>query len=415
MFIVKNTRKTAAELYQVQACYQRFDQKNDMTRQAHWNPEVSEMNKRQNEKLERLLQRGSNSGYRLVDWAFYVGASGNLANTGFAISWPNRKGNSWQPLSKQASLNALLPAAKSYGKSDANPATHNKLVKKMGQQFGADEVGFTLLDRRWVYSHWFDEETKDHYPIRFSDEPGYGAYQEPTQLEDRTQVIPASMKYAIVLLHEMDDAGFATAPTLTHTATTLTAYSKISFTLVMLAEFIRALGYNAIPSANDTAVSIPLAIDAGLGELGRNGKLINPRFGPRCRISKIITDLPISVGYVKPWGVTEFCSVCKKCARSCPAGAIPMGERSFEPAGVFSQSGVYVWQIDHKKCYKCWERFGAGCGICIRVCPFNKSKQWFHNLAREAVKLKNRNVDSFMTRMDDALGYGKFRNKFWAI
>jgi hypothetical protein len=27
--------------------------------------------------------------------------------------------------------------------------------------------------------------------------------------------------------------------------------------------------------------------------------------------------------------------------------------------------------------------------------------------------LKNRNVDSFMTRMDDALGYGKFRNRFW--
>ena len=41
--------------------------------------------------------------------------------------------------------------------------------------------------------------------------------------------------------------------------------------IACLAEFIRKLGYGAIPMGNDTALSLPLAIDAGLGEMGRNG------------------------------------------------------------------------------------------------------------------------------------------------
>jgi hypothetical protein len=150
-----------------------------------------------------------------------------------------------------------MPQYQSYGKLEADPAMATRLIRKAAQQFFADEVGFCLLDRKWVYSHWFDEETKQDYPIKFSDEPGYEAYQEPTQLEDRTQVIPRGMQYVIVLIHEMDERGIATAPTLTQMATTRSTYSRISFITVALAEFIRGLGYNAIPSANDTALSMP--------------------------------------------------------------------------------------------------------------------------------------------------------------
>jgi len=198
-------------------------------------------------------------------------------------------------------------------------------------------------------------------------------------------------------------------------ATTLTVYSKISFTTVMLAEFIRGLGYNAIPSANDTAISIPLAIDAGLGELGRNAKLITPRFGPRCRISKVITDLPLVVGHAKPWGVTEFCNVCRKCAKNCPSEAIPTGKRSFEPMGIFSPHGVLQWQLDHMKCYEYWAKVGTNCGICIRACPFNKSKRWSHNLVRWVIRIRNSVIDSLLVQIDDLLGYGKSKRAedFW--
>ena len=37
----------------------------------------------------------------------------------------------------------------------------------------------------------------------------------------------------------------------------------------------------------------PLAIMAGLGELSRIGILITPEFGPRVRLCKVFTDLPL--------------------------------------------------------------------------------------------------------------------------
>lgn len=412
--VARDGDKTAANLYQVQPYYQRFDQKNNMTRQRFWNPAVAELVRQRKESLDKHI-RDRRPGYGLEDWAFYLGANANITSNGFNINWPNRRGNLWQPLSTIDQMRSTAPSCESYGRLEADSRRATLMVKKIGRLFGADQVGVALLDRRWVYSHWFDEETREHYPIKFSDEPGYEAYEGPIQLEDKTQVIPAGMKYAIVLIQEMGEAGIAAAPTLTQMATVFTAYSRISHITVTIAEFIRGLGYHAIPSANDTALNIPLAIDAGLGELGRNAKLITPQYGPRCRISKVITDLPLEPGAPKLWGVTEFCNVCKKCATTCPAQAIPAGERSFEPAGIFNNRGVLMWQLDHMKCYEYWSKIGTNCGICIRVCPFNKSKHWGHSLARWSIRRRNRNVDSFIARLDDWLGYGKFRKpgEFW--
>ena len=410
----RSGNKTAADLYEVQSYYQRFDQKNNMTRQRFWSPTAIELRRQQNENRRKNIAN-NRSGYRLQDWAFYSGAMASMTTSGFSINWPNRRGNSWQPLARLEQSTASVETEQGFGKLEADVSVATNLVKKMGLRFGADEVGICLLDRRWVYSQWFDEETREQYPIKFSDEPGYEEYEEPVQLDDRTQVIPAKMKYAIVLIHEMDEMGMATAPTLTQQATTLMTYSNISSANVMLAEFIRALGYNAIPCANDTAISIPLAIDAGLGELGRNAKLINPRYGPRCRISKVITDLPLTPGKPRLFGVTEFCNTCKKCATNCPSEAIPSGERSFEPAGTFGSSGVLQWQLDHMKCHEYQAKVGTNCGICIRTCPFNKSKHWSHNLVRGIIKMKNSSVDSVLVKSDDLFGYGKFKSPddFW--
>jgi len=406
--------RTAAELYEVQPRYQRFNQKFNMTRQRLWDPVAHALDRRRTETVDRLVKKNQ-KGYGLIDWAFYTGSIANMVNSGFSVNWPNRRGNSWQPLSRRGKVQSTMPGYHDYGRLEADPETATRFIKKAALQFGADQVSTCLLDRKWVYSHWFDEETKQDYPIKFSDEPGYEAYQEPIQLEDKTQVIPKEMKYVVVFIYEMDEDGMATAPTLTQMATTQTTYSKISFTTVMMAEFIRGLGYHAIPCANDTALSIPLAIDAGLGELGRNAKLIVPDFGPRCRISKVITDLPLTPGEAKPWGVTEFCDVCGKCAKHCPSRAIPLGARSFEPAGNYSHRGVLQWQVDHLKCLEYQGEAGTNCGICIRTCPFNKPKHWSHDLTRLGIRQRVSAFDSLLVWMDDLLGYGKFKgaDHFW--
>ncbi len=396
-------RTTVAQLYQVQPYYQRFNQKFNLTRQRLWEPTMKQLGEERDASLARLAAEGK-QGYSALDWAFYQASQANLRNTGFSINAPNVRGNGWRPLGKER------PARRWQG----SPVEASQVLRKVGRLFGADMVSFAPLDRRWVYSHYYDEETRRDHPIKFTDEPGYGHYTEPSLAEDRTLVIPKEVQYAVVMLFEMDEEGIARAPTAIEHATVMAAYSRISFATVMVAEFLRGLGYHAIPSANCTALSIPLAIEAGLGQLGRNAKLINPKFGPRCRIAKVLTDLPVEAGTPQDLGITEFCDVCEKCARRCPAEAIPYGERSFEPVNECNSAGVLQWQMDHKKCVAYQAKVGTNCGICLRVCPFNKGHHRIHDMTRFFIK-NTRWVDRLIVRLDDALGFGRFKkpDAFW--
>ena len=404
--------QNAAELYDIQPYYQRFNQKYNMTRQGLWEETTAELNKSRVANLRKLAQAG-HTGYTAQDWAFYVGARANMMNTGFSINCPNSPGNSWEsafkPTAESSMAVAEQMADRYFNKWQGSPEAASQLIRKMGRHFGADLVGFCLLDRRWVFSHWFDEDSRSDYPIKFSDEPGYEDYGQPSQLEDGTQVIPKEMQYVVVFLHDMGEDEIAAAPTLSEMAEVMFTYSKIALITVSMAEFIRGLGYNAIPSANCTALNVPLAIDAGLGQMGRHVKLINPLFGSRCRISKVITDLPLAVDKPIDFGVTEFCSQCKKCAEYCPTGAISFGERSFESVNECNNGGYLQWQVDHKKCYQYWAEVGTNCGICLRVCPFSKGSGKVHDIVRWFIK-NLKIVDPFFTKVDDALGYGKYRS-----
>lgn len=62
---------------------------------------------------------------------------------------------------------------------------------------------------------------------------------------------------------EMGSNEIATSPTALAGAATGLGYSKMVFILACRGEFIRSLGYDAIQFGNDTALSIPLVIDAG--------------------------------------------------------------------------------------------------------------------------------------------------------
>ena len=84
-----------------------------------------------------------------------------------------------------------------------------------------------------------------------------------------------------------------------------------------MARTIRGLGYPArahIAGSNYQIMLPPVAQDAGLGELGRNGYLISSRFGARFRLGAVTTDLPLVPDSPVTLGVQEFCAACRKCA-----------------------------------------------------------------------------------------------------
>lgn len=290
-----------------------------------------------------------------------------------------------------------------------DPAALTREVKKAARLMGASLVGVCELDRRWVYSHAYYPDIGNPFA------GGELDLSKLTQGNSEEIHIPAQFKYAIVLAFEMDYQLSKFSPTVTASAGAGLCYSKMPFVSAMVAQFIRGLGYQAIPNGNDTALSVPMAIDAGLGELGRNGLLITPEFGPRVRLAKVFTDLPMVPDRPIEFGVWKFCEICKKCAEHCPSHSIPDGEPTTEPRNVSSNQGVYRWPVNGETCLAFWEKNqSCSCLNCIRVCPFNKPEGWLHEAVRTGIK--NAPILNRLFLWGDlALGYNKRRSpsEFW--
>jgi reductive dehalogenase len=232
-----------------------------------------------------------------------------------------------------------------------------------------------------VFSHWYDGHSSPpkNSRIVFSDEPGFESFSSPTQLEDGTQIIPKEIKYAIVVAHEEDYPSLKTAPSAASYAGILNfGYQKVVHIVAPIAEFIRGIGFHAIPTVGDTCLKVPMAIDAGLGEDARNGMVISPEYGPRIRIGAILTDLPLSTDHPITFGVHEFCSECKKCAQACPGQAISFGDRTngenpndVDAPTTSGNPGALRWIRNQDRCVTYRLTVGGFCGICRRVCPWN--------------------------------------------
>lgn len=275
---------------------------------------------------------------------------------------------------------------------DATPQELTTLVKRAARLYGASLVGACRLDRRWLYSHSYHNLRKEHKPIE----------------------IPDEFQHAIVMAHEMDYHGIAQAPGAIASAAVATVYSRMAGIAGLLAQYIRGLGYKALPLGNDTACSVPMAIDAGLGELSRAGWVITPRYGPRVRLNKVLTNMPLVPDPPIEFGVWEFCLKCEKCARLCPSRAIDHGPPSTRVHNTCNREGILRWPINAEKCYGFRVSIGTDCGICIRVCPFNKPPGRLHGAVRWGIR-NTRWLDSLFIKADDAFGYGKAASveAFW--
>jgi len=250
-------------------------------------------------------------------------------------------GFSWTKL-KDAKSVMIKPKLKKLPIKNVSSITNE--VKNISKNFGATQVGITKVNSLWIYSY---------------------------DLDGNKMNIPSDCEYAIVMAIKMNPSLIKESPSFIACAETGLVYSKMAFCISCVSEFIRSLGYKAIPMGNDSALSIPLAIDAGLGELGRNGLLITEKNGPCVRICKVFTDLPLDVDKPIEFGVKSYCENCGKCAEACEVDAIQFEKKpSFNVSSKSNSKGILRWAVDHDKCYNFWIKNGGDCSNCIAACPY---------------------------------------------
>jgi len=310
--------------------YGRFDERRTVFMRRFWDRDASFFEVEYRSGAAERIAHGD-PGYSRIDFARVLASWTVHDAFGGAFSWKR--------------LGQADPAMMQLGKYPVeDPAQMSAEVKRTARMFGADLVGICRVDPRWIYSH---DRSGD--PI----------------------VIPDDYQSAIVLGIAMDRDDLMTSPSYASAAATGVGYSRMAFATACLAEFLRNLRYGAIPMGNDTALSIPLAIDAGLGQLGRNGLLITPEYGARVRLCKVFTDLPLEPDRPIDFGLTDTCRTCRKCADACEGKAISDArDPSYDIACPSNNDGILRWAVHADRCYDFWTKNTAACSNCIAACPF---------------------------------------------
>lgn len=237
-------------------------------------------------------------------------------------------------------------------------------IKAIAHHLGADDVRIGPLNPAWVYSH---RGTPPFFANYRSNPPHFSGLPEGYRGLNWGDPIEISHRYAISMAFAQDLEFLKTGGTPVSDFEIGRVYALSALVAVQVAAYIRALGWSARAHhmRNYGVLVVPVAVDAGLGELGRCGYLIHPRLGANLRLACVTTDLPLALDPPVDLGVQDFCSKCLKCATTCPSGAIPKGDKVVV-------RGVRKWQIDPEKCLLYWGHLGSACAICQTVCPWSK-------------------------------------------
>jgi reductive dehalogenase len=260
------------------------------------------------------------------------------------------------------------------------PLEMGRNIKAIATRLGAAQVRIGPLNPAWVYTH------RGIWPF-FSDyrpnPPAFHGVPSRYQGLDYGDPIELSHRYAISMAFPQHPELISSSPSKAASFEIGRVYAASALAAVELANYIRALGYPARAHhlRNYAVLLVPVAVDSGLGELGRCGYLISKELGANFRLSCVTTDLILPADKPLNLGIQDFCEKCLKCAKNCPVNAIPAGDRVVV-------RGVRKWQMDAERCLLYWGSQGGACAICQVVCPWSKPPSLLHrSIAEIAISL----------------------------
>ena len=222
-----------------------------------------------------------------------------------------------------------------------------KNIKEITKYYGATDVGITKLDEFSYYSH-------------------FGGLSDSLGIKNYGEEVKRKFKTAIVFTVEMDLELMNRAPHFEELMTTEETYLRVAQVGARLSIYLKSLGYESFSNNSEfyLAPLVPLAYDAGLGEIGMSNHLVTLEHGDNVRLGAVFTNLELDLDKPVDFGLKEFCKYCGLCLINCPSHAINHLPRMV--------NGRQFYKFSDDLCYNLWINSGTDCGVCIQSCPFTQ-------------------------------------------
>lgn len=241
-------------------------------------------------------------------------------------------------------------------------------IKEKGTELGFDLVGISKAEM-------MEEEARDLEQYLKQGRHGSMQWME-NHFEKRTdpRLLVEGAKSVISVIHnyypEPDVKQPANSPKISMYAWGDDYHKVLKYKLYRLLEFIQQEVGTEVPGRvfTDSAPVLDKhwAKRSGLGWIGKNTNLINPKKGSFFFIGEIILDLDLAYdGAIK-----DYCGTCTKCIDHCPTDAL-------QPYQMDSNKCISYLTIelreDVPKAFEDkMEGWFYGCDICQDVCPWNR-------------------------------------------
>jgi epoxyqueuosine reductase len=274
--------------------------------------------------------------------------------------------------------------------SKQRSTANEQFVKSLALQVGFDACGISKAE----YLQSQDDYLSDWIRNGFHGEMGYMERNIDKRFDPRVLVPNAKSVISVLLNYNPGSLDISTKPPkISRYALGLDYHNVLKDKLHLLLELIRkefgdVEGRVFVDSA--PVLEKTWAAHAGLGWVGKNSLLINPKLGSYFFIGELIVDLEIE-SYLDQ--IPNRCGSCSRCIDACPTGAIisPMVIDSRKCISYLTIEKKSPLTIEEQKQLNGW---CFGCDICQEICPWNskspistdnglKPKQEILNLSKD--------------------------------
>ncbi len=246
----------------------------------------------------------------------------------------------------------------------------NDRLKRQAHQLGFDLCGIAAAGPAQTHTRYTDWLAHGYHA-----QMSYLARPDAiTRRADARQLLPGAKSVVVVAMNYWPGQASAGPGLVARYAWRPDYHYVIADKLGQLAAWVEAeVGQ---PVAHKVCVDTSAILErewaarAGLGWIGKNAMLINPRFGSWLLLGELLLDLDLNPN-LSPNPIPDHCGTCTRCIQACPSGCI-LPHRALDANRCISYLTIESRANIPAELNASIGQWVFGCDICQQVCPWNR-------------------------------------------